>query len=192
MPSAAQTAKSSKKTARKPAEAVDAIALLKADHRTVEGLFAEFEEASGKAQKAKLAQQICLELSVHATIEEELLYPICHHEIEEDLVDEAYVEHDGAKMLIAEIMAGSPDEHFYDAKVKVLSEMIKHHVKEEEQRDGLFAQAKKADIDLEEMGQRMAERKEELTKQFKDGGIPTPTTRTLNGAQVEHGQPIEG
>jgi hypothetical protein len=191
MPAATQTNKVPKKASRKTAEPSDAIALLKADHRAVEELFAEYEEASGKAQKAKLAQQICLELSVHTTIEEELFYPACRGEVEENVVDEAYVEHDGAKMLIAELMNGSPDEDFYDAKVKVLSEMIKHHVKEEEQRDGLFAQAKKADIDLDELGMRLAERKEELKAMFKDGGIPTPTTRSMKGAEVEHGQPLE-
>ncbi len=191
MPAATHNGKTTKKASRKSDQTMDAIALLKADHRAVEELFEQYEGATGKPQKAKLAQQICLELSVHTTIEEEILYPACQGEVEEDLVDEAYVEHDGAKMLIAELLAGSPDEHFYDAKVKVLSEMIKHHVKEEEQRDGLFAQVKKADIDLDEMGQRMAERKEELKKQFKDGGIPTPMTRSLKGAEVEHGQPLE-
>jgi hypothetical protein len=191
MPAATQTNKSPKISSRKTAEPLDAIALLKADHRAVEELFAQYENTSGKAQKAKLAQQICLELSIHATIEEELLYPACRGEVEEDLVDEAYVEHDGAKMLIAELMNGSPDEDFYDAKVKVLSEMIKHHVKEEEQRDGLFAQAKKADIDLDELGMRLAERKEELKATFKDGGIPAPITRSMKGAEIEHGQPLE-
>jgi hypothetical protein len=191
MPTATHTNKSPKKAPRKAAEPSDAIALLKADHRAVEELFAQYEDASSKAQKAKLAQQICLELSIHTTIEEELLYPACRGEVEEDLVDEAYVEHDGAKMLIAELMNGSPDEDFYDAKVKVLSEMIKHHVKEEEQRDGLFAQAKKADIDLDELGMRLAERKEELKSLYKDGGIPAPTTRSMKGAEIEHGQPLE-
>src|SRR5262249_25589987 len=145
---ATQTAKSTKKSTRKSAEPTDAIALLKADHRAVEALFAQYEKARGQAQKATLAEKICLELSVHTTIEEEIFYPACRGEIEDDVMDEAYVEHDGAKLLIAELMAGSPDEAFYDAKVKVLSEMIKHHVKEEEQRDGMFAQAKKADVDL--------------------------------------------
>jgi len=191
MPAATHTNKSPRKSTRKAAEPSDAIALLKADHRAVEELFAQYEDAGGKAQKAKLAQQICLELSIHTTIEEELLYPACRGEVEEDLVDEAYVEHDSAKLLIAELMNGSPDEDFYDAKVKVLSEMIKHHVKEEEQRDGLFAQAKKADIDLDELGMRLAERKEELKAIFKEGGIPAPTTRSMKGVEVERGEPVE-
>ena len=89
-----------------------------------------------------------MELMVHATIEEEIFYPAVKRSVEEEIHNEAYVEHDGAKVLIAEILAGSADDEFYDAKVKVLSEMIKHHVKEEEQKDGLFAQAKKGDVDM--------------------------------------------
>ena len=122
---------------------MDAIALLKDDHRKVEGLFAEFEKASGDGRKQKLAQQICLELSVHATIEEEIFYPACEGKVEEDLLKESYVEHDGAKMLIGEILAGEPSDEFYDAKVTVLQEQIEHHVGEEEQRlEGLFSQAR--------------------------------------------------
>jgi hemerythrin superfamily protein len=187
---ATQMSKNGRKSTRR-ADPTDAVSLLKADHRAVEALFAQYEEARGKPQKAKLAEKICMELSIHTTIEEELLYPACRGEVEDELVNEAYVEHDGAKLLIAELMSGSPDEAFYDAKVKVLSEMIKHHVKEEEQRDGLFAQAKKADIDLDDLGQRMAERKEELKAKFDETGIPMPTTRSLKGAEVEHGQPLE-
>lgn len=123
----------------------DAIALLKADHRKVEDLFAKFDSAQGADRKQKLAEQICMELTVHAIIEEEIFYPACKDKVEEDLLDESYVEHDGAKVLIAEIEAGTPDDDFYDAKVTVLSEMIEHHVKEEEKRsEGLFAQARAA------------------------------------------------
>jgi hypothetical protein len=169
----------------------DAIALLKADHRTVEDLFEKYENARGSASKSKLAQQICMELTIHAMIEEELFYPACRGAVEDDMVDEAYVEHDGAKVLIAELTAGSPDNPFYDAKVKVLSEMIKHHVKEEEQRDGIFAQAKREDVDLEELGDRLASRKAELQKQFKASGLPTPETRSMQGAKLVRGKPIE-
>ncbi len=99
----------------------DAIALLKQDHRTVAELFGQFEKASGDGRKQKLAQQICLELSVHATIEEEIFYPACEGKVDEDLLKEAYVEHDGAKVLIAEIEANSEaSDDFFDAKVKVL------------------------------------------------------------------------
>ena len=133
----------------------DAIALLKADHRKVEDLFEQFEEASGSAAKRKLAEQICNELKVHATIEEEIFYPAIRGEVEDDMMDEAYVEHDGAKVLINDILSSAPAEEYYDAKVKVLSEEIKHHVKEEEQSGGMFAQAKAAGVDLKALGDQM-------------------------------------
>src|SRR5687768_4391827 len=97
-------------------EFTDAIALLKADHRTVEDLFEQYEKASGSA-KAKIAQQICVELKVHTMIEEEIFYPAFRGKIDDDLLDEAYVEHDGAKVLINDIVAGKPGDDFYDAKV---------------------------------------------------------------------------
>jgi hypothetical protein len=170
---------------------VDAIALLKADHRAVEDLFEAYENATRATTKAKLAQQICLELMIHTTIEEEIFYPGVQGEVEDDMMDEAYVEHDGAKMLIAELMLGSPDDDFYDAKVKVLSEEIKHHVKEEEQRDGMFAQAKKAGVDLLDLGACMAARKDELKRAYKTSGIPTPETRSMRGAKVTIGKPVD-
>jgi len=171
-------------------QSVDAVALLKADHRTVEDLFERYENTGGKVTKAKLARQICLELCVHATIEEQIFYPAVKQSIEEEIYEEAYVEHDGAKVLIAEILAGSPDDDFYDAKVKVLSEMIKHHVKEEEQRDGMFAQAKKGDVDMQELGERLAMRKRELSEQFKREGVPPPETRVMKGAELRRGPPV--
>jgi hypothetical protein len=162
------------------AENQDAIALLKQDHRNVEELFEKFEKASGAERKQAIAQEICLELSVHAQIEEEIFYPACEGKVEEDLLKESYVEHDGAKVLIAEIMAGSPEGEFYDSKVKVLSEEIEHHVEEEEKRmEGVFAQARKAGLDMDALGQQLAARKLELTEQFKTGGIPQPTLTTM-------------
>jgi len=107
-----------------PADKKDAIALLKADHRKVEDLFEKFEAAKDSARKKALAQEICTELSVHATIEEEIFYPACKGKVEDDLLSESYVEHDGAKVMIAELVAGSPDNEFYDAKMTVLSEEI--------------------------------------------------------------------
>ena len=170
----------------------DAIALLKADHRKVEELFEKFEAAKGASAKERLAKQICTELTVHTIIEEEIFYPACKGKAEDDLLDESYVEHDGAKVLIAEIEAGAPDEEFYDAKVKVLSEQIQHHVKEEEQpTEGLFAQARKAKLDMDALGQQMAARKEELLAQIKSGGLPPPETRTFVGGEIEQGEPIE-
>jgi hypothetical protein len=164
----------------------DAIALLKADHRKVEGLFAKFESARGAEQKKRLAAEICAELTVHTIIEEEIFYPACREKIEDDdLLDEALVEHDGAKVLVAEIEAGSPSTEFYDAKVSVLSEMIKHHVKEEEKRsEGLFAKARAADIDMDALGARMAARKEQLQSEFKSRGLPPPQMRTMTAVAV--------
>jgi hypothetical protein len=159
----------------------DAIALLKQDHRTVEELFAQFEKASGEGRKQKLAEQICLELSVHATIEEEIFYPACEGKVEEDLLKEAFVEHDGAKVLIAEIAAGDGQtDDFFDAKVKVLQEQIEHHVEEEEKRmEGLFSQARKAGLDMDALGEQLAQRKAELTETFKTSGIPKPELTTM-------------
>jgi hemerythrin superfamily protein len=161
-------------------KAKDAVALLKADHRAVEELFAQFEKASGDGRKQKLATKICLELSVHATIEEEIFYPACEGKVEEDLLKEAYVEHDGAKLLIAEIIAGEPSDEFYDAKVTVLQEQIEHHVEEEEKRlEGLFAQARKAGLDMDVLGEQLAARKAELTTEYEASGIPGPKLTTM-------------
>lgn len=167
--------------------APDAIALLKADHRKVEGLFEDFEKASNSTKKAALVRQICTELTVHTKIEEEIFYPACRGKIEDDTLDEAYVEHDGAKMLIAELMDGAPDDAFYDAKVKVLSEEIKHHVKEEEARsEGMFAQAREAGLDMDALGDAMRARKAKLIAEFKVDGLPIQQTHSMKGAAVEH------
>jgi hypothetical protein len=143
-----------------------AIRLLKSDHREVEGWFDEYEQLEDQADKLKLFQQIALALKVHTQIEEEIFYPAERGEVEDDLLDEAYVEHDGAKKLIAEIEAMQPSEDFYDAKVKVLGEYIKHHVKEEEQPGGMFAQAKRGEDDLNAMGERLKQRKQELMSEL--------------------------
>ena len=169
---------------------MDAISVLKADHRTVEDLFAKFEKAKGGAAKESIARQVCLELVVHAQIEEEIFYPAVKDVVEEEVYAEAQVEHDGAKVLIAEILAGDPEDEFYEASVKVLSEMIKHHVKEEEQRDGMFAQARQGDLDMSALGAQLAQRKADLTALYKRNGIPAPQTRTLKGAKVMLAQPV--
>lgn len=163
----------------------DAIALLKADHRKVEALFASFESAKGDGRKKQLAEQICMELTIHARIEEDIFYPACEGAVEEDLMKEAYVEHDGAKVLIAEIGAGGPDDEFYDAKVKVLSEMIEHHVEEEEKRvDGMFSQARKAGLDMQSLGEQMAAEKKQLMAEYKVVGTPRPEAPTLQGTSL--------
>lgn len=155
----AKPRKSTRRTGRRDPLAIQ---LLKKDHREVEAMFDEYEQLEKDSEKLALFNQIALALKVHTKIEEEILYPESRGEVEDDLIDEAYVEHDGAKKLIAEIEAMKPGQEFYDAKVKVLGEYIKHHVKEEEQPGGFFAQAKKGDEDLEAMGERMKARKEEL------------------------------
>lgn len=146
-------------------EAVDAVALLEADHREVEELFAQFEEATGDAQKRDLAIAICVALKVHARLEEELFYPAAYTAIgDKSLLEEAQVEHASAKDLIAQIEAGAPGEAFFDARVKVLSEYIDHHVAEEENE--IFSQCRKSKLDLAELGAVMAMRKQELMTGF--------------------------
>jgi hypothetical protein len=164
----------------------DAIALLKADHRKVEQLFAQFEKTKASSRKKSLADQICLELSVHTRIEEDIFYPACREDgVEEDLMNEAYVEHDGAKVLVREIEKSNPDDQYYDSQVHVLSEMIKHHVKEEEKKQGnMFAKAKKAGVDTKALGQQMAAEKKRLTAEFKANGLPKPPTPTFKGTKL--------
>ncbi len=173
-------------------EDMDAIALLKADHRKVEELFAAYENAKGADRKQKLVKQIATELTVHTIIEEEIFYPACKGAIEQDLLEEAYVEHDGAKVLIAELLGSEPSEEFYDAKVKVLSEMIEHHVEEEEMRvEGMFSQARKAGLDMDALGDRMKARKAEAMAEFEAEGLPPPETRTFTGHELTEGHPVD-
>ena len=161
----------------------DAISLLKADHRKVEELFAKFKAAKGSDKKQRLVAEICTELTIHTMIEEEIFYPACRGKVEEDMVEEAYVEHDGAKALIGQLESENPGEEYYDAKVTVLSEQIQHHVAEEEKRsEGLFAQARAAGLDMDDLGARMAQRKQELMAKFKVGGTPAPEMRTTGPA----------
>ena len=170
----------------------DAIALLKADHHKVEDLFDEFEAAKGAARKQALVEKICAELSAHTVIEEEIFYPAYRGKVEEGLLNEGYVEHDGSKVLIAELLASAPSAEFYDAKVKVLSEQIEHHVHEEERRsDGIFAQARVAGLDMDELGDRLKARKEEILAEYKTSGIPAPETRTFTGHALEQGEPVD-
>ncbi len=154
--------KKSTRRARRTAKS-DAISLLKSDHREVEGWFTEFEKTGSDAKKQQLAQKICAALKAHTTIEEEIFYPAFLEATDEkDLHHEAEVEHDGAKKLIAEIETAGPDDDYFDAKVSVLSEMIKHHVKEEEQRGGMFSKARASDMDLDELGEQLQQRKAEV------------------------------
>lgn len=163
----------------KPAD-TDATHILAADHRTVEGLFEEFAKATSKSRKAKLAETICTELKIHAQIEEEVFYPALKGKIDDDLLKEAYVEHDGAKVLINDILASGPQDEFFEAKVTVLSEEIRHHVKEEEKQQGnMFQQARAADVDLDALGQAMLARKDELKRQAETAGLPPAELMTM-------------
>jgi hemerythrin superfamily protein len=146
-------------------ESLDAITLLKKDHEDVKALFEQFEASGDRAfaAKKKLATKICLELTKHATAEEEIFYPAVREANgdNEDMVDEATVEHAAAKDLIAQILSMEPTDDLYDAKVKVLSEQIEHHVKEEEGE--MFPKAKKAKLDLVALGEAIEARKAEIT-----------------------------
>jgi hemerythrin superfamily protein len=163
----------------------DAIALLTADHKTVKGLFKEFEQLTKKddvdEQKAQLVRQICNELTVHAQVEEELFYPAMREAIDDDdLMDEADIEHASAKDLIAQLETLEPGDDHYDARVTVLGEYVDHHVKEEEGE--MFAKARKADVDTAELGAQIAERKEELKAELgieddDAGEMPQATKR---------------
>ena len=136
----------------------DAIALLKADHQAVQKLFDQYEKTRSDDRKATLAEQICEELTVHARIEEEIFYPAAREVLrDEDLIDEATVEHAGAKDLIAQIEAGKPSDDLFDAKVTVLGEYIKHHVKEEQNE--MFPKIRKTRLDLKALGERLQARK---------------------------------
>lgn len=151
------------KTQAKPsATAEDAIALLTEDHRKVEELIKKFEglKPGAKKEKQKIVQEACTELKVHAQLEEELFYPAVRDALKEDLVDEAEVEHTVAKQLIGELESMAPDDDLFDAKFKVLGEYVKHHVEEEEGE--MFPKAKRAKLDMQELGSRIVERKKEL------------------------------
>jgi hemerythrin superfamily protein len=147
----------------------DAVALLKADHRAVETLFSQFEKASGASRKQQIALKICMELKVHTQIEEEIFYPTSRDFLkDDDIVNEAIVEHQAAKDLIAQIEGMDPSDEMFEAKVTVLQEMIEHHVQEEEKE--YFPQVQKSDMDLKRVGEQLMVRKQELMGEMEDGG----------------------
>ena len=147
-----------------------ALDLLEQDHREVEGYFEQYEEEG--ADKDAITLKICLALEVHARIEEEIFYPAAREVIEEpDLIDEGLVEHGSAKQLIADIEAMEAGDELHDAKVKVLAEQIRHHIEEEENQ--LFPQVRQADLDLDALGAKLAQRKAELFQELAEGGEVT-------------------
>jgi hemerythrin superfamily protein len=177
--------------ARNGSSREDAISLLKADHREVEKLFGEFESARSRDRQQQIAERICEALKVHTTIEEEIFYPAFLEATDEtDLHHEAEIEHAGAKHLIDEIEATGPRDDHFEARVTVLREMIRHHVKEEEQRGGMFSEAQKSDMDLQALGRQMHERKLELMGETPEGGsanggrrMPPPQARARRGTR---------
>ena len=162
-------------------EGTSAIDLLKKDHEDVEQLFDQFEDAKeddNDEMRAALASSICSALTVHAQIEEELFYPAMRKVAElGDLIDEAAVEHQSLKDLIAQVEGMRPGDDLFDAKVKVLSEYVKHHVKEEEGE--IFPEAKDSDIDLDALGRKLAARKAELAG---EPGVMPPPARKASAA----------
>ena len=148
----------------------DALQLLMSEHREVKAMFQQYQklaDAGGKGdERMLLASQICVALALHTQVEEEILYPAAREALasDEDIVDEAYVEHAGAKNLIAQLKTMTSDQPLFDAKVKVLGEYIDHHVKEEERQ--MFPQARRADLDLDELGMQLQQRKQELMSEL--------------------------
>lgn len=174
-PSTRETASEARRDAE---QSVDAIAMLSADHRKVEKLFEQYKQARRRAEKSKLAREICKELTIHSELEEEIFYPACREHVEDSKIDEAMVEHDGAKILISEIAVGSPSDEFFDAKVAVLTEYIRHHVEEEEKSaESIFAEAKAGGLDMAALGKKMQERKAQLMQEMEEGlFLPQPLT----------------
>ena len=146
----------------------DAISLLKADHRTVDGLFKEFEDARQSTQKIRIASAICWELTVHATIEEEILYPRALAALKEDDADmlwEATVEHGTLKGLIDALGGMRADDPSFDAHVKVLQEYVTHHVREEENE--MLPKLRASGLDLQAIGEELKARKDALNRESR-------------------------
>jgi hemerythrin superfamily protein len=163
MPTNAKTKvkRTAQRRSKSGSAAGSAITLLKQDHREVEEFFDEYEELKDSRAKADLARKICNALKVHTQIEEEIFYPAARKATGDgDLLDEALVEHAGAKHLISEIEAMKPGDDLYDAKIRVLSEQIKHHVKEEEEE--LFPEVESSGMDVSAVGEQLADRKSSL------------------------------
>ncbi len=156
--------KAERKDERARAKPGDAIKLLKDDHKEVKTYFKQYEDLEDEAEKQALADKICMALTIHAQLEEEIYYPATREAIDDDdLLDEAEVEHASAKRLIAEIQAMKAGDRLFDAKVTVLGEYINHHVQEEETE--MFPESRDSDLDLKALGAQMAARKAELMAQ---------------------------
>jgi len=160
-----------KSAARKSASALEATSLLRADHKRVDDLFKQYEATRSAAKKRSLVQTICTELTVHAQVEEEIFYPAVKAALKDkELVPEATVEHASLKELIAQVEGKEPDGEMFDAKIKVMSEYVKHHVKEEQNE--MFPKARATRLDMAALGEQIAARKEELMAARGDAGEP--------------------
>lgn len=165
----------------------DAITLLKDDHRRGRRPVRRLRKGQGRRPQAEVGRADLRRADRHAQIEEEIFYPACEGAVDEDDIKEAYVEHDGAKVLIAEISAGGPDDDYCEAKVKVkvLQEQIEHHVKEEESRlNGIFAQARRHGVDLDALGEELAARQQELMAGIEKNGLPKVKLATMDEVKV--------
>jgi hemerythrin superfamily protein len=164
-----KTKRATQRKTKRAAPADSAITLLKEDHREVEELFEEYEELESENEKAELAEKICMELKVHSQIEEEIFYPAARKATgDDDLLDEAVVEHAGVKHLISEIEKMKIGDELYDAKIRVLGEQVKHHVKEEEEE--LFPEIEDSKMDVADIGKKLATRKKALMGQMGMAG----------------------
>jgi hemerythrin-like domain-containing protein len=155
--------------AKSKTKAGAALDMLKEDHDKVKKAFKEFEKLDREDAETmqQLVQTVCEELKVHAALEEEIFYPAVREAIDdEDIMNEAQVEHETAKMLIEQLENMGPEDPNYQATFTVLGEYVKHHIKEEEEE--MFAEAKKTDLDLEDLGARMRERKTELMGEMQE------------------------
>ncbi|MBV9994180.1 MAG: hemerythrin domain-containing protein [Caulobacteraceae bacterium] len=173
--------------AGKAAGQTDAIAMLKEDHRKVEGLFERAQQAQDD-EKDELIQQICQELIIHTELEERIFYPASRQPSTEDQLDEAQVEHDGAKLLVLELMDGDDADEYRDAKLKVLSEQVKMHIREEEAADGVFAKAQKAGANTTELAERLTQMKEGLQRKAKAEDLPEPRPVSFQFLQLAGGR----
>jgi len=154
----------------------NAISMLKKDHQTVKGLFEQFEDAKDPAEKQNIISEAIQELKIHATIEEEIFYPAIRGEMEEDILNEADVEHHVARMLIAELDESNDDDAYRDARFTVLAEAVRHHIKEEEGQ--MLPKAENLDLDFDSLGEQMMQRKEELESE----GVPADSEHEMVAA----------
>lgn len=166
-------------TSTKNSKTVDALDLLVADHKAVQKLFKDFEkikETGRHAEKEALVLDACKALTIHTTIEEEIFYPAVRKAIDDaELLDEAKVEHAGAKELVAQLESMRPSEPLYDAKFTVLAEQVNHHIREE--NDEMFPLIRKSKLDTETLGRKLEQRKMEL-EGSTDSGTPRPERKS--------------